>query len=521
MEQYLLAVIGAGEAALPIINKAKSIGVKTLVFGQNGSLAQDISDIFIDNDIFDIDGVYNHCKENKVNGVIASSEISTEVAAKIAAKLGLPGNDVEKGFAGRNKYEMRCRVSTVNSVKQPLFELYDDKKKYPFPIMVKAVDSCGKQGVSLVKTEDDFQEAIEYAQKYSSNGNVLIEHYLEGGQEYSVECIAFKGFSWIIQITQKDTTGAPHFVEIGHHQPAILSNEIKQKIEIAAKDILEVLGITCGMAHLEIKIINNDIYFIEVGARAGGGHIGDTLIALSTGYDYYRAAIECSLGVYEHRENLFNNYAGIYYYCDFTKSLKSMFVKSLDSTWCFDNNIKNLANTSPKNSSERTEYFIYCSDRKINKENYSSSDCCAIEINALPNAYQLVWNHWKEIGRNLNDDEMNSGIKKFLNQGHLICVVNNNRILAFLNLYCNNYDSLEAYVCNIYVLEEFRRLGLFAVIFKKAISMCKDKGFRTLALHVREDNFRAVEIYKKNGFVFTGNKKVLEGGEMLEMVLNL
>ena len=31
-------------------------------------------------------------------------------------------------------------------------------------------------------------------------------------------------------------------------------------------------------------IIDNEIYFIEVGARGGGGHISDTLTPLSTGF---------------------------------------------------------------------------------------------------------------------------------------------------------------------------------------------------------------------------------------------
>ena len=43
----LLAIIGAGEGALPIINKAKEMGVLTVAFARNDSLAKDMVDIFV------------------------------------------------------------------------------------------------------------------------------------------------------------------------------------------------------------------------------------------------------------------------------------------------------------------------------------------------------------------------------------------------------------------------------------------------------------------------------------------
>ena len=64
----------------------------------------------------------------------------------------------------------------------------------------------------------------------------------------------------MIQYTQKDSAGPPHFVEIGHHQPANLSDTMKARIDRAVYDILEVLGLNYGMAHMELKIIDDEIY---------------------------------------------------------------------------------------------------------------------------------------------------------------------------------------------------------------------------------------------------------------------
>ena len=365
--QVILAVIGAGEGALPIVKKAKEMNVQTLAFGYIDSLAREFTDVFVESDIFDINFILSVCEKYKVSGVIASSEITTEIAAIIAAKLKLPGNDVRHGFGAKNKYIMRTRIANLQSVKQPLFTLYEEGEIYNYPVVVKALDSCGKRGISIAYNLGDLLEAVANAKLYSSNGQVLIEQYLEGGQEYSIECIVGNDNCDIVKYTEKESSGPPHFIEVAHHQPARLSGMLKKKIDIAVYDILHVLGIRCGMAHLEIKIIENEIYFIEVGARGGGDNIADTLTLLSTGFDYFRAAIECSLGKYKHQKICNVAYSGIYFHCEQNKRLESLFDKATTAKWCIQNTITNkeFLEASSNIETSRSGYFIYCADHKI------------------------------------------------------------------------------------------------------------------------------------------------------------
>lgn len=368
MNQVLLAIIGAGQGALPIIYKAKEMHICTVAFARNDSLAKDMVDIFIEENSFDIDYIVSECKRLGVNGIMPSSELSTEVAAKVAAKLGLPGNDIEQGFAGKNKYIMRTRVSSLQSVKQPKFSLFEEDGKFSFPVVVKSVDSCGKKGVSIAYDDDGLKLAVVEARKHSSDNTALIEEYLKGGQEYSIECLSGgKGKHYVIQYTEKESAGPPHFVEIAHHQPANLSNDMKAMIDNAVWDILEVLGLNCGMAHLELKIIDGEIYFIEVGARGGGGHISDTLTPLSTGFDYYKAAIECSIGQYNHKPIENKAFTGLYYHCKQNEGLRQLFECAKRASWCVDNSVKSdIFDMATCNiEAMQSGYIIYCSDHKI------------------------------------------------------------------------------------------------------------------------------------------------------------
>lgn len=368
MEKKVIAIIGAGEGALPIIRAAKEMGVTIVAYGRNDSIAKDIVDVFVEENNFDVHFIAESCKELHVDGIMPSSELSTEVAARVAHDAGLLGNEVENGFGGKNKYFMRAKISQLYSVRQPQFQLYKEGIDVSFPVVVKSVDACGKRGVSIAYNTDDLKDAVELARTNSSNGSALVEEYLKGGQEYSIECLSYgKCKHQVIQYTEKESAGPPHFVEIGHHQPANLSNEMKERIDRASWDILEVLGLNCGMAHLELKIIDNKIYFIEVGARGGGDHISDMLTPLSTGFDYYKAAIECHLGIYQPCQITNKAFTGIYFHSKQNERLKPMFEQAKTADWCVKNTvIKDVFDEATGNvGASNSGYIIYCSDHKI------------------------------------------------------------------------------------------------------------------------------------------------------------
>ena len=367
MNDYCLAIIGAGQAAVPIIEKAKQMSIRVLAFARQQSYAQGMVDIFIAENSFDIGFMAEKCREYGVNGIIATSELTTEVAAKLAHKLSLPGNDVENGFAGKNKYVMRSRVSALTTVSQPAFELYKPEKEYRYPVVIKPTDACGKRGVGIAFNESELLPLVDVAAANSTHGDVLVEEYLAGGKEYSIECLSFAGKHQVIQYTEKESSGPPHFVETAHHQPADLSDDMKRRISIAVDDILSVLGLNCGMSHLELKIIDDRLFFIEVGARGGGDHIADILTVRSTDFDYYRAAIECSLGIYKPVKSHCIAYTGIYFHCQQNSHLNELFEKAESAEWCIANTVTSdrYPNAESNVTAADSGFIIYCSDHKI------------------------------------------------------------------------------------------------------------------------------------------------------------
>lgn len=514
-----IGIIGAGIAAEPILKKARELGVETFCFSTlKGACAKDYADNFYDINIFDIDSIFDIMKKIGLDGVMASSEITTEIAAVLADRLGLPGNDVKNGFGARNKYVMRRRVSKLGTVEQPDFQLYYDGYVPKFPVVVKALDSYGKKGISLAFDESDYEKAIEYSREISKD--VLIEEYIDGGTEYSVECLSDGDRCYVIQITEKETSGPPHFVELGHHQPANVTDSVRQMIITAATDILKALGICCGMAHLELKIKDEKPYFIEVGARAGGDSIGDILVALSTDYDYYKAAIDAAMGIYEHSDYGTVAHSGIYFLCNQTRQLLPLFKNASKFDWCYSLQMNNedLQDISGNGDDLISGKLIYKGDRKITMADIENQ---IVEIKDFENAYDLMMNFNREIAIYKTEDEMKETVEKFLKLGNPIGIIKDGRLIAYFNLYCNNMETLEAYFGNLYVLNEFRRQGIAKRLVQNAFEFAKDRGFKKIMLHVADDNISAIKLYEGLGFEYTGNTKIIGEENTLEMCKTL
>lgn len=140
----------------------------------------------------------------------------------------------------------------------------------------------------LIETAADFQRRAHLSSSY------LWEQYIEG-QEFSVEAVTFQGQHHILAITEKVTTGAPHYVEVAHFSPARLSQWQAEQIKRTVERCLSALDIRQGASHTEIKWTEGQAFLIETHTRGGGDRIA-LLTKLVTGYDQIELAVRSIMG---------------------------------------------------------------------------------------------------------------------------------------------------------------------------------------------------------------------------------
>ncbi len=232
-----------------------------------------------------------------------------------------------------------------------------------FPLIVKPTDGSGSRGVSKVYNEIELKNAIDRGLEESLENKVVIEEFIEG-VEVSVESISWQGNHHILVITDKVTTGEPYFVELAHHQPSALSNEIQEKIKSETLKALNALEVKFGASHSEFKITNEGkVYAIEVGARMGGDFIGSDLVYLSTGYDFVKGVIDVSLGKFSLPIIKNNKYSGVYFLSKNSEKLVPIFNQT--NQFEVKKEIFNTNLLEINNSNDRSGYLIYQSNEKV------------------------------------------------------------------------------------------------------------------------------------------------------------
>jgi biotin carboxylase len=368
-----LAIIGGGVMASYFGEACHRLGYESHYFSMiDGKVDNSKVDVFHEINIFEKEKITEICKVLGVDGVVATTELSVPIAAYVAEKLGLLGVPYDVAQVITDKYRNRECLKGLPELLSPKYveaTCLEDivNSDVPYPIILKPINLGGKRGITVVKDERELSKAFEYAANSFRKGTtpvIIAEQFLDGGMECSVESITFKGRHTIVQITQKDSSGAPHCVELGHHQPAPLTKEIWAKVVRAVSSGLTAIGITNGPCHTEIKIINGKVYLIEFNARPGGDHIWHPMVKLSTGFDIIEAVAQAATGDLKPiRVDSFNHhFSGLYYVVKQTSYLKPIFDRCESENWCIEKNfITDEMIELTHNDMEHTNYMIYSS----------------------------------------------------------------------------------------------------------------------------------------------------------------
>ncbi len=369
-----LAIIGGGVMASYFGEACHRLGYEGHYFSMpDGKVDEAKVDVYHEINIFEKERITEICRELGVAGVVATTELSVPITAYVAEQLGLLGVPYKVAQVITDKYRNRECIKGLPELLSPKYVeakcLKDiEESEVPYPMILKPINLGGKRGISVVNNPEALTKAYEYAVDSFRKGTtpvIIAEQFLDGGMECSVESLTFKGKHTIIQITQKDSSGAPHCVELGHHQPAPLRKEIWEKVVRAVSLGLTAIGITNGPCHTEIKIINDEVYLIEFNARPGGDHIWWPMVELSTGYDIIGAVAQAATGDLGAIDvNSFkHNYSGLYYVVQQTSYLKSIFDVCEKEKWCWEKNFitRELLELT-HNDMEHTNYMIYASN---------------------------------------------------------------------------------------------------------------------------------------------------------------
>ncbi|MDO5093449.1 MAG: ATP-grasp domain-containing protein [Propionibacteriaceae bacterium] len=285
-------ILGASALQVPMIRRARELGMRTVVVDHNPlACGVPLADEFHAISTNDIPALVALARRAGIDGVTTlATDMPVRSIAAIAQALGLRGISPETALACTDKEVMAetfqraglphprfAAVTTLEAARAAL-------ERIGPPVIIKPTDSSGSRGVIQVTGPDELPEAFAYAQAASRTGRLLVEERLRG-PEISCEVLCIAGSPHVVALTDKHTTGAPHFIEVGHALSARLAPPTEAAVRRLIADTTAAFGLTDGPAHIETILTDSGPRLVELGARLGGDFIASDLVPLATGVD--------------------------------------------------------------------------------------------------------------------------------------------------------------------------------------------------------------------------------------------
>ena len=299
MDKKSVLVFGVGELQISIITRAKAMGLFVVGIDPfEDAVAKDYCDAFEVVGGQDFIGTIDVAKKYKVSAIVtAATDKPLVMMARVAEELHLPFFSVETAEWSTDKFQMKQRFleGGVPCARGRLIHNSEEAQDLYFPLICKPRDNSGSRGVKLCRDLTELDSCIKEALEVSKLDTVLVEEFIEG-REFSIESLHYDGKSEVIQFTEKKTTEFPYNVELGHQQPANLTDDQRNQISDIISKIASCMHFENCPSHTELKINERGIFVIETSPRLGGDYITSTLTPLSTGINLEDQLLHIALG---------------------------------------------------------------------------------------------------------------------------------------------------------------------------------------------------------------------------------
>lgn len=295
-----LLILGGMRISCEIVNKAKEMGIYTLVADYNtieDSPGKQIADEAVDISVIDVNAVVNYVKSHSIDGVfVGFNDMLLPYYAEICEKAGKPCYGTKEQFEtliAKDKYKTLCRQFGVPTI--PEYDIDDDN--IIFPVLVKPVDSSGSRGITICHNKQDLEHAVLIGKQASKTGKVLIERYMDG-REVTVFWTFQDGDYYLSALANrhvKHNQGTDVIpLPVGYTFPSVFLPKFRAEVEENCKQMFRHLGLKDGMLFMQCKVEDGICYVYDIGYRLTGS-LEYKILERVCGYNPLEMMIELAL----------------------------------------------------------------------------------------------------------------------------------------------------------------------------------------------------------------------------------
>jgi acetyl-CoA/propionyl-CoA carboxylase biotin carboxyl carrier protein len=269
-----LLIANRGEIALRVMRTAKAMGIRTIALftdlDADAPHVRAADDAVRVESYLDIDSVVAAARESGADAIHPGYGFLSERAAFARAveaagiKLVGPSADVMDRMGRKDAAREIAIAAGV-----PVVPTGDDA---PFPVLVKAAAGGGGKGMRVVRSAEEYDEAVAAAKReaLSSFGDdtMLVEKYVEHGRHIEVQVMA-DAHGNVVHLFERDCSTQRRHQKVLEEAPApTITPEIRELVTSSAVALSRHVGYeNAGTVEFLLDSDTGEAYFLEMNTR--------------------------------------------------------------------------------------------------------------------------------------------------------------------------------------------------------------------------------------------------------------
>ena len=204
--------------------------------------------------ITDIDAIVELCRERKVDGVMNYCiDPGQKPYQQICERLDLPCYGTKEQFdimSNKDLFYEACIQHGVDVI--PRYEISEhygakELEAIEFPVVVKPVDGRASKGLTICRSKESLNDAIELALSYSKRGKIIFEKHMQK-PELCAKYFVCDGEVFLTAVSDTHTCyvdGKRAYI-IGKSYPSKYYKEFEETTDPKVRNMIRNLGIQNG-----------------------------------------------------------------------------------------------------------------------------------------------------------------------------------------------------------------------------------------------------------------------------------
>ncbi len=304
-----LMLLGGAQYLLPVIREAKKLGIYTISCDYlPDNIAHKYSDEYCNVSIIDKEAVLAAARKLEIDGIMSfACDPGVATAAYVAEEMGLSfAGSYEAVSILQDKGRFRAflrdngfNVPWAKSYSEPA-EAMSDAANYPWPMIVKPVDSAGSKGVSRVDSIDELKEAIAFALGFSHCGQFIVEQFIQQlGSSSDSDCFSVNGELKFCSFDEQlfDRGAENPYTPAAYVWPSTMPDEIQAELRAELQRLMTLLKLDTSVYNIETRQgTDGKAYIMEVSPRGGGNRLSEVL-EMASGTKLISNAVRAAVGM--------------------------------------------------------------------------------------------------------------------------------------------------------------------------------------------------------------------------------